>query len=201
MAKCEYCHADMTPDNLHEECERKHEKGMQELEELYVRFIRGFFPLNETTDKQFQIVNDGYLKPIDIKQCAINALKRIAETADEKPYHLIEKRAKQLVDYLREKYNDINIGELDTASKDLAGKLVKGYYKAYFTEGISEFHVMKNVHMVTQVLPLGEEKEAAICKEVLDEAKQRHDNRIDSFVEAFINYQSPFLNSDENVNA
>ena len=84
---------------------------------------------------------------------------------------------------------------------ELTDRLIERLYKAYFTEGISEFHVMKNVHMVTQVLPLGEEKEAAICKEVLDEAKQRNDNRIDSFVEAFINYQSPFLNSDENVNA
>ena len=128
MAKCKYCQADLTPDNLHEDCEKKHEKGMQELKELYVHFIRGLFPLNETTDKQFQIVNDGYLKPKDIKQCAIYALKRIADTADEKPYHLIEKRAKQLVDYLREKHDDINIGELDAASKDLAGKLVNFIY-------------------------------------------------------------------------
>ena len=199
MAKCKYCHADMTPDNLHEDCEEKHQKGMQELETRFYAFILGMHPYEEIRKRLFKIDAQCFLNKADVKKCALLALKRVAETAAEQPYHLIITRAIQIEDLLKSEYEYTNLGTLHTAQKELAATLVKGFYKSYFTEGVSEFHVMKNVHMVTQVQPLGEEKEAAICKEVLDEAKKRKDKRVNSFVEAFINYQSPFLNVNENA--
>lgn len=199
MDKCKYCHADTTPDNLHEECENKHEKGMQELENRFYAFLLGMHPYEEIGKQLFKIDVQCHLNKADVKKCAILALERVAETAAEHPYHLIEKRALQLEDLLKNEYEYSNLGALHKAQKELAGKLVKGFYNSYFTEGVSEFHVMKNVHMVTQVMPMGEEKEAAICQEVLNEAKKRKDKRVNSFVDAFINYQSPFLNDNGNA--
>lgn len=154
------------------------------------------FPYEEIFKQQVKIATEGYLDEKDIEQCALSALRSIAEKS-ETPFHTIEKNAKQLVDSLRNSPEYLyDNSALDAALNELSAKLVKEYYRSYFTVRASEFQVMKDVHKVTQILPLGEEKETEICKEVLEEAKERHEERTNSFYEAFFTYLSPFLNND-----
>lgn len=187
MTLCKYCHKEMTKDNLHEECEKKHKESIIKLEKLFFDFLSGLTSYDEIKEQQFKITHEGYLSDADVKDCTLLALKQFTESIKWPYYHIYENKAKQLVDALRhEPAYLFDTTELDNALKKLSEKLVEGYYNSYFSDNASEFQVMKNVHKVTQVLPLDVNKEKEICKEVLDGANEQKERRAFTYAHYFI---------------
>ena len=170
MGKCKYCGKDVGLfSTKHKECEEQHENGIQEMEGFLFSYL-----CKPLTDKDFierfnGIQNKGYITDDERTDCAIKALDKFVDAIHRPFTHAVEQNVSRLMKLLNVSYNVLN---KDNTLCKLAQKVVKGHLVMYFTDGVTENEVKRNIREVMAVLPMNHEEQNEAYLYVLNKAAE-----------------------------
>lgn len=170
MGKCKYCGKDAGfLSHKHDECEQKHEKGINETQDLMFSFLCGPQSSKDFSQRLQQLQTNSYVTEEEKADCANKAIDHFTSAIHRPFTQAIMQNVKQFLSVLDISYDVINKGKcLDRLSQ----KIVKGFLVSYFTDGATETQVRNNIQSVFSLLPLSYEDKTEAYMYVLNKAAE-----------------------------
>ena len=171
MAKCKYCgqSAGLLL-HSHKECEEKHDRGLQGMGDLMLRYFGGNVSVYHLANKIERNKLPYFLTEDDIADTAIFALNAYGESL-QRPYPAdVLPKIKGFLSSLNVPYARLNQkGEMD----NLGQKLFQGYLIDYFAKGVPLSQVKISSDSVLSVIPLSQQKQEESYFSVLNRAADK----------------------------
>ena len=168
MAKCKYCGKSAGFfSRSHQECEDKHEKGIQGLTSMLQRYFQGSITSSKMGQNIVQNKAPYYLTDDDIANVASKVVSDFT-TNLRRPY------SGQMLNLISDFIQNIGISysklNENGVMNNLGQKLMQGFLVEYFANGVSMAQVNNNANAVCNIIPINGQQKNDVYMTVLNKA-------------------------------